>query len=739
MSRTHVRFGRRLVAAMSAGALAVGTLALVASPAQAAPGAVPATTVGSGPARVDDATFTWGVSGYAQKGIFGPWTFKDATGNATVLPGASQTEYTVAPVPVTSMPAQGGSVPANPNAVKFTAGSGVVDPATGAGQLSWAGSYTVNAYPPSFNAPDEIYTDPILTIAADGTGTLTANFSIGAGVDQQGEPFAATDYGRLTLATYGVGSLSNKTPSGFRVTPRYQGVVNGLESQTTTCSTGNGATGWWGSWPAQFVSALNSSAAGQSILPHFQSTGCGGLQDNKPPLPADVTFHPKSPTVTVSNTRVDAAGTTVVTVTGTNFDPALATGTRPPLSGKPAGSYVVFGKFAPTWQPSLGAAAPSANRKGATAASGGLKWAVPGDSLGTVGGANAGAVELSPEGSFTTQLTIDKAALDSTITGDTSAFRYGIYTYPGSGGVAPAYETYTPLRFLPVASTVTLDQTSYIGTVGSDVPIVATVSGPNEPESATGTVRVSLTPDGGIPNEVDSAELVDGAARLELPNHVQAGTGTMTVSYGGDDLYAAAATTATYRLVAEPTRIDLSGPRTVAYRTAATYTAAVSNGATGKIRVTGAGTAQLRTIVNGTATFVLPRTLRAGLRTLRVEYLGDGSVSAAAPVTSTIRIARGATAATASITRKWSAARAGALTVKIRSLKGGPVPVGKVKVRLKKGSKVKNLRVKALSRGKVVLRLPKAQKGAWSVRATYRGSTQHAPVTRTWRVKVPNR
>jgi hypothetical protein len=175
-----------------------------------------------------------------------------------------------------------------PNAIKFTAGTGTIDPVTGAGQLSWDGTYTVNAYPAQFNAPDEIYSDPELTVAADGSGEVTMDVTIGAGVDMSGNPTDAAPLGRLTVIEFGPGSLSGQSDHGYRVTPAYQGVeIDGLPSgtQDRTCTTASGSTGWWGSWPTEFVSAIPAS-----IQPHFYSTGCGGMQDNKPPLPFDVGF-----------------------------------------------------------------------------------------------------------------------------------------------------------------------------------------------------------------------------------------------------------------------------------------------------------------------------------------------------------------------------------------------------------------------------------------------------------------
>lgn len=266
---------RRLAAVGAAAALTLGGVA-VAAPAQAAE------------TQVDDATFTWGLNGYAQKGIFGPWIFKDLEGGASYLSGATQTEYTTAVFPATSFPANAPSG-ANPNAVKFTGGTGWVDPDTGAAHLTWEGAYTVNAYPATFNAPNEIYANPEISVDADGSGTLTIDFTIGAGIDMSGNPFEAKSFGRIPLATFSAGGLSGLDADSFRLTPDFEGVILDptlVPGQTTTCVAPSKA----GSWPAEFLYALTSSAAGSSVAPHFYSTGCGGNQDLKPALPIDIGF-----------------------------------------------------------------------------------------------------------------------------------------------------------------------------------------------------------------------------------------------------------------------------------------------------------------------------------------------------------------------------------------------------------------------------------------------------------------
>jgi hypothetical protein len=155
-------------------------------------------------------------------------------------------------------------------------------------------------------------------------------------------------------------------------------------------------------------------------------------------------------TVTVSKTaNLDRAGETL-TVTGAGFDATGNLGTRPPLSGKPAGVYVVFGKFDATWQPSIPApnTPPSATRRVISQV-----WALPEPSYTQMGGAaTAGLALMDPDGSFTVSI---PAKVDA------RAGTYGVYTYAGSGAVNASNETATPVTFAPgvvVSKTADLDR-----------------------------------------------------------------------------------------------------------------------------------------------------------------------------------------------------------------------------------------------------------------------------------------
>lgn len=626
MSSTTPSLRRRLASLAGAGALAAGTLAVTTAPASAAE-------------TVDDATFTWGLSGYAQSGIFGPWTFKDLTGDATYLKGSisggTQTEYVVAGVPTTSMPAS--SPQKTPNAVKFTAGEGTVDRATGAASLSWDGSYTVNAYPAVYGAPNEIYSDPELTVEADGSGELTMDFTIGAGTDMAGNPFEAKDFGRLTLASFDAGSLSGKSFTGYRVTPDYQGVQwdapTDVAPQDRSCTAAGTSTGWWGAWPTELLDALASHESGKAVAAHFYSTGCAGKQDNKPALPFDVSFPADAPTVEVSQTEIVRGGTTTVTVTGSGFDPSLATGVRPPFTGQKSGLYVAFGRYADVWRPSAGAPSSArTNPSGANGTGAAVKWAVPAASFAASNPAQSldmpAYTELRADGTFSTEIKVDEDWLSS------ASGNFGIYTYAGGGATVAAYETATPLMFVDARATVkrTGDLVAPTRTTTGSVAATVETTGPGTP---AGTLRAVLTQGSTTVSGPKATLSSAGTATVTVPKVPALGRWTLALRYSGDGAHQAVsggrATFDVSTYAVGVTRSAIKKPTTTADGSAkVVVTSDAPVAPTGKVRaVLTNGTTTLTgpavTLAAGSATVVLPKVPGTGTWTFKVAYLGDAN------------------------------------------------------------------------------------------------------------------
>ncbi|WP_278258985.1 hypothetical protein [Nocardioides convexus] len=510
---------RRSVAGLAAVALTttgLSVLGVASAPhASADPAAIP----------VSAATLTWGLNGYAQKGIFGPWTYKDLTGNVSQAhrlgvrrladrvrrgPGPRHLDARLDPAEV----GQRREV----HRRHRHQGRQRRD-RRHLGRLLHRQRLPGRLQRPQrglLRPRDSPSTPP-------ATASLTMNFELGAGVDVNGNPTQAHDYGRLPLLEFSNGSITPRSLGSFRATPDYRGVEVSVPeggTQTRGCTTDNGATGWWGSWPQEFIDAIPGS-----VRPHFYSTGCGGMQDNKPALPIDVDLG-IAPKVSVSDVALLPGGAQEITVTGSGFDPALAVGTRQPISGRPAGAYVVLGKFADTWRPSQGAA--SSARKVVV-----QKWAVPAAELSQPAIANGGGFELKADGTFTTTFSVDKATIDAAVaaTANPAALTtYGVFTYPGSGATEASFETATPLTFAAAPGTAS----ATVGTAPTQVADGAATVTVADADGTPATGSVDWTVTDGSATEVASgtAPLTGGSAAITLPRGA-AGAYTLTASYDG--------------------------------------------------------------------------------------------------------------------------------------------------------------------------------------------------------------
>jgi hypothetical protein len=134
---------------------------------------------------------------------------------------------------------------------------------------------------------------------------------------------------------------------------------------------------------------------------------------------------PVAPSVTVSKTENLVVGETI-TISGTGFVPNTpdTNGTRPPLSGKFGGAYVVLGKFADVWQPSV-AGTSSANRAGAV-----TRWGVHEEDIASMGSQASSAIAIDENGSFEFDIVVSKGTIAEGAVGN-----WGVYIYAGGGGL----------------------------------------------------------------------------------------------------------------------------------------------------------------------------------------------------------------------------------------------------------------------------------------------------------------
>jgi hypothetical protein len=515
----------------------------LAATALAAAGAVAfAGQAEAAPTTIDDVTLTWSVNDESGGGAyFGgcnflsagaagntgsarAWTeadgfWKSAEGDVRIEKPTSDDDWAAPTWATKCQNAAGAAVGTGAgsttgNRVVFSDGAGTVDLDAGTATVEWEGAFTVVYYG---GLTYWTASDPVLTVNADGTGTLTATGSgYGTSMEDQSiwevitpQPITLADFKGVTLSE-----------TGFNLAPEYRGVeVTGVAQNKTGAD--------WGAFPQSFVDF--QKLTGQSS--YWYSSG-GAADAKKPAQPVGVAWEiasapPLSPEVTVSQAQLSADGASTITVTGAGFDPAAVTGLYPPLAGKSSGVYVAFGRFADTWRPSEGATANS--RPTAS-----VRWAVLEEFVATVGGEANGGIVLGPDGTFTATFEVSQAAADAAATAKgLTGGNYGIYTYPGGGAAQPAFETYTPLEFVP------------------GIPVTVTVpEGSGEPEPGefswrvTGSAAVSLgtatevadgfAATGALPN-IEVTDTRQAAAEWSLTGQVADFTGSAG-SFGGQYL-----------------------------------------------------------------------------------------------------------------------------------------------------------------------------------------------------------
>ncbi|QDH10785.1 hypothetical protein FE634_21580 [Nocardioides dongxiaopingii] len=636
MNRTTHRPRRVLGAVTSLGVAAAG-LAVVGSVATATPARA---------AEVDvtNATFTWDLNNESTSGAFAPgtWnlmsagrigdpgaggmTLRAADDGATWSNGAAagwsatagnvtvedlQANGTYAPATFGSTRTNTAGANANTSGVrgetrfKFTGGTGTVDAAAGTASVAWDGDATLLFYS---GMTFFHLSDPELSVEADGTGTVTA--TVGGYATSMDDPtqWQALPEEEVTVATL---ADVDVTALGVTTTPTYREVAYDAPA-TSSPQAVTGSS--WGSFPQDFVDFQQDVGQG----PYWYSTG-GAADPRKVANPLQVRFN-TAPSVTVSDTDLLPNGSYEVTVEGENFDPGAVVGTRPPLAGRSGGTYVVFGKFAETWRPSAGA--PSASRKNTS-----QRWAVPAADMGTVGGPAAGAVELTPAGTFTTTLTVDKAAIDAVAT-DPSLVGYGVYTYPGSGAVNAAFETYTPITFTRAAPAVTVAASSV--TYGRAATATVTVANEGAAEGDTVTLRRGTT-------TVGTAPLTAGTATFPL-GVLPAGAHALTASFEGNPNSLAARAAGSLTVSRATSRSAVALNRAPGRQRAGKARVAVTSPTT---TVTGKVTVQVRRAgkvvrraqgtlkPNGVVTVTVPRLGRKarGTHQLVVTYAGTANIT----------------------------------------------------------------------------------------------------------------
>jgi len=519
------------------GLVAAATLAALAATA------VPAHAAEAVGTSISGATLTWGVSGEAGGGAyFGgcnflsagaagntegsrPWTEADGfyaaeSGNVRIEKPTASGGWTQPTWATKCQDKNGAEVTAasvtslTGNRVVLSEGAGSTD-ASGAGSISWQGSFTVTFYG---GMTYWTASDPVLTVAADGHGTLTATASGYAASMDDPSKWEAITPTTVTLADLSDVQLD---ADGFATTPAYLGVaVTTTGTAQTARTTAN--EGWWGSFPQSFVTFQERT--GQSS--YWYSSG-GSRDAAKPAAPLTVGYTSQERYVLQPSVTATVAGTAtgaVVTVRGAEFSAVTNPGD--------AGVYVGIAPAGGLPDVST----PAAQSNFLTA-----DWVTP--------------ARLT-DGTFTSTLTVDASTVDRTKA-------YAVYTWQAHSHSNTSQDTQTPIDLVGALPAVVVPEepgdpsgtgTSPVvtGPAAAVVPTLAvrlskkkvsakvrakkrakvkvTVKAPAV-KKVTGKVKVVLRKKGSKAKRL-TAKVRNGRATLRVPKLAR-GRYSVTVKYSG--------------------------------------------------------------------------------------------------------------------------------------------------------------------------------------------------------------
>jgi hypothetical protein len=182
--------------------------------------------------------------------------------------------------------------------VRVGGGTAVVA-ADGSGTIAWTGAWSVNFY--GGMIPFTLR-DPVLTVASNGTGTLTADVSGYAGdMGDLTKKTALATVPDVVVATFANVAINSTT--GVIVTPNYAGVAVTIPSTSTQQ---NRTVSGWGAWPQSWVDFQVATG----LSSYWYSSG-GSADSKKAPSAFAIGFAGAAvPVVPATATKPGTNGTT---------------------------------------------------------------------------------------------------------------------------------------------------------------------------------------------------------------------------------------------------------------------------------------------------------------------------------------------------------------------------------------------------------------------------------------------
>lgn len=318
-------------------------------------------------------------------------TYRAADRGATVLKRtAAGTDEPVSDYATRCRDANGTTVTAGGAArlgqkVRYSGGSGTLDPATGEATIAWSGTFSLNYYG---SLVPFWFSDPVLRVDAAGNGTVTATVGgYASSIDDPDVRELIEPIPDVEIAT--LRGVQGANLDGFVVTPIFDGVqVDAAESPQIRVLPG------WGSWPVSHVRAMERLGLGA-----FWYTTGGAADVRKPAAPLVVAYGTgTAPTTTTTTPPTTAAPTTAVPTTATPTTVSPTTAPTAPASGGPgvsAGALASSGAASSSPSSSSTRRSSSGSLAGSTSS---VTGATDTGSTGTIADAGiSGSVELEAD------------------------------------------------------------------------------------------------------------------------------------------------------------------------------------------------------------------------------------------------------------------------------------------------------------------------------------------------------
>ena len=181
--------------------------------------------------------------------------------------------------------------------VRYSGGSGTLDPTTGEATIAWSGTFSLNYYG---SLVPFWFSDPVLRVDAAGNGSLTATVGgYASSIDDPDVRELIEPIPDVEIAT--LRGVQGANLDGFVATPVFEGVqVDAAESPQIRVLPG------WGSWPVSHVRAMERLGLGA-----FWYTTGGAADVRKPAAPVVVAYGTgTAPTTTSTTPPTTAAPTT---------------------------------------------------------------------------------------------------------------------------------------------------------------------------------------------------------------------------------------------------------------------------------------------------------------------------------------------------------------------------------------------------------------------------------------------